>query len=61
MKLTKAEQSICDKYSKRDENNTVHCFECPLVISKEYSECYANIDGRTKRAKKLLRFEGEQI
>lgn len=24
------EQKICDKYSKRDEQGFVHCYECPL-------------------------------
>ena len=57
MKLTKAEKAICDKYRKRDENNKVHCFECPLVISVRDYECYANIDGRTKEAKELPRFK----
>ena len=57
MKLTKAEKAICNKYSKRDENNTVHCFECPLAISVRDCECYANIDGRTKEAKELPRLK----
>lgn len=26
------DKEICEKYSARDENNKVHCFECPLVI-----------------------------
>ena len=59
MKLTKAEQAICDKYSKRDGNNKVHCSECPLVISVRDCECYATIDGRTKEAKELPRFKEE--
>lgn len=42
MKLTKEEKAICDKYRKRDENNTVHCFECPLVISRWDCLCKAN-------------------
>ena len=24
------EKAICEKYSARDENDKVHCFECPL-------------------------------
>lgn len=42
MKLTKEEKAICDKYRKRDENNTVHCFECPLLISRWDCLCKAN-------------------
>ena len=42
MKLTKEEKAICDKYSKRDENNKVHCSECPLVISRNDCLCKAN-------------------
>ena len=28
------EQKICEKYSKRDENDKVHCNECPLRKSE---------------------------
>lgn len=42
MKLTKEEKAICDKYRKRDKNNKVHCFECPLVISLRSCLCKAN-------------------
>lgn len=42
MRLTKEEKEICEVYSKRDENNTVHCFECPLVISVRECLCKAN-------------------
>lgn len=42
MKLTEEEKLICKEYRKRDENNTVHCFECPLVISVRYCLCKAN-------------------
>ena len=42
MRLTKEEKEICEAYSKRDENNTVHCFECPLVISVRECLCKAN-------------------
>lgn len=30
MITSKVEQRICDKYSAYDENNKVHCSECPL-------------------------------
>lgn len=33
MKLTPAEQAICDKYSAWDENGYVHCHECPLNLT----------------------------
>lgn len=37
------EQKICDKYSKRDENNKVHCKECPLRKGYGYDfRCKAN-------------------
>lgn len=42
MRLTKEEKEICEQYSKRDENNTVHCYECPLVINKTWTLCKAN-------------------
>ena len=42
MRLTKEEKEICKQYSKRDENNTVHCYECPLVINKAWTLCKAN-------------------
>lgn len=43
MKLTEEEQKICEKYRKRDENNTVHCFDCPLVIDRRLCTCKANV------------------
>lgn len=42
MRLTKEEKEICKQYSKRDENNTVHCYECPLVINRTWTLCKAN-------------------
>lgn len=42
MRLTKEEKEICKKYSARDENNTVHCYECPLVINRAWTLCKAN-------------------
>lgn len=43
MRLTEEEKEICKKYSKRDENNTVHCFECPLAIDRWLCICKANV------------------
>ena len=43
MRLTLEEQKICKEYSKRDENNSVHCFECPLVLNIRYCVCKANV------------------
>ena len=59
MKLTKKEQEICKKYGSADENGLVHCDECPLNIVDSFSglECYATIDGRTERAKRLERYD----
>lgn len=60
MKLTPIEQEICAKYSAYDETGHVHCNECPLNICNSYIlglECYATIDGRTKEAKELKRYE----
>ena len=44
MLLTSEEKRICQKYSKRDADGKVHCFECPLTIGKnEYDYlCKAN-------------------
>ena len=42
MRLTDEEKEICKKYSQRDENNSVHCYECPLVISLRDCLCKAN-------------------
>lgn len=40
--MTDKEKKICHKYSKRDENGKVHCFECPLVVDKYNMLCKAN-------------------
>ena len=50
MRLTKEEQEICKKYSERDENNTVHCFECPLVIDMRNCLCKANANETKERS-----------
>ena len=42
MKLTPEERVICEKYRKRDENNTVHWYECPLVIDMNICLCTKN-------------------
>lgn len=55
MKLTIEEQKICDEYRKRDENNTVHCFECPLVVDRIACVCKANL---TK--KEYRKWKGEE-
>lgn len=58
MMLTEREQAICRKYSKRDAEGRVHCNECPLSLGNPaiYDfTCYANIDGRTERARELKR------
>ena len=57
MKLTKAEQQICRKYSRLDGNGKTHCLECPLVLDYFGLVCYANIDGRTSEAKALRRYK----
>lgn len=60
MKLTPQEQKICDEYGKKDKNGYVHCNECPLCIYNGWEhplECYATIDGRTEKAKKLRRIK----
>lgn len=46
MRLTPKEREICKQYSKRDENNLVHCYECPLVISIRDCLCKANVSER---------------
>ena len=46
MRLTPKEKEICKQYSKRDENNLVHCYECPLVISHIDCSCKANVSKR---------------
>ena len=43
MRVTDEEKEICKKYSKRDENNKVHCYECPLVLNLDFCICKANI------------------
>lgn len=42
MKLTEDEKEICRQYGARDDDGTVHCFECPLVIDKREFICKAN-------------------
>lgn len=39
--LTDKQKKICEKYSKRDENDQVHCQECPLAISHADATCRA--------------------
>ena len=63
MKLTPKEQEICNEYSKTDSTTRlVRCNECPLNLYNQdpwiwdYTDCYANIDGRMKEAKELKRF-----
>ena len=34
MITNKRDQKTCDKYSNRDKNDKVHCYECPLRKSK---------------------------
>lgn len=43
MKLTQEEREICKKYSARDENGLVHCYECPLAVDTRYALCKANL------------------
>lgn len=57
MKLTPKEKAICRHYSKRRKDGKVHCYECPLAIDHSVCECYATIDGRTKEAKELKRYD----
>lgn len=52
MRLTAEEKKICKKYSKRDENNTVHCFECPLVIDMRLCLCKANATREERKGTK---------
>lgn len=46
MRLNTKEKEICKQYSRRDEHNLVHCFECPLVISVRDCSCKANVSKR---------------
>lgn len=43
--LTERQKKICEKYSARDRDNRVHCFECPLNVGNpDYYDfrCRAN-------------------
>ena len=42
--MTNKEKKICEKYSSHDKDGYVHCFECPLRITKETWDfrCKAN-------------------
>lgn len=57
MKLTEKEKAICREYSQYDETGHVRCGECPLEVDARYCICYANIDGRTREARELKRYE----
>lgn len=59
MKLTPAEQAICDKYSARDADGYVHCLQCPLNLDRLLGApaCYAIVDGRVFRGLHLRRYE----
>lgn len=39
---TDRERRICRKYSAPDGEGMVHCRECPLVKSAQYTMCKAN-------------------
>ena len=49
---SKWEKATCARYSKRDEAGHVHCSECPLTISVDWSDvaCKATShwDGKRK-------------
>lgn len=60
MKLTEREKEICKEYRKKKELGIVGCWYCPLVIDQLECICYANVDGRTRIAKKLKRYKEEK-
>ena len=61
MKLTKVEKLICEAFSERDENGFVKCRECPLNVDIIILNCYANIDGRTAKARGLHRYNTNDL
>lgn len=39
--LNEIQKKICEKYSKRDAEGKVHCYECPLVLPIDELSCEA--------------------
>ena len=60
MKLTEREKEICEEYGKRGADGYTNCWRCPLVIDQLDCICYANVDGRTRIAKKQKRYKEEK-
>ena len=48
MLTTEREKKICEKYSKRDSDYKVHCYECPLNKGGLYCKANSHYDRRTK-------------
>ena len=42
--MTDKEKALCKRFSRRDENGKVHCFECPLIIDKNACVCKKVMD-----------------
>lgn len=60
--LTRKELEICQKYSARDENNEIHCKECPLNLSDIVGKpgvCYRNVNLRLRIVRDLKRYEDD--
>lgn len=38
MLKSKREKALCDKYSTKDKNGKVHCYECPLQVKSDESD-----------------------
>ena len=39
--LTERQKKICEKYSARDSEGYVHCYECPLSVDHSMPMCPA--------------------
>lgn len=50
--MTEEQKKICEKYSERDEDGRVHCFECPLAIDHKECLCLAVKEKMEKRKRK---------
>lgn len=59
--MTDKETAICKRYSKRDENGKVHCFECPLVIDKKSCVCKKVLDSRTNNLNESYEYDKNQL
>lgn len=62
MLTNERERKICAKYSKRDDDGHVHCFECPLRKYNEWDfRCKATSSYNRHTRKWEYDYKGEEV